>query len=63
MPRSINNVDLNLVINYLIPNLYGGILSQDGDTPLTLKGIRVHHAFDHLLILTENTSLFEQTID
>ncbi len=62
MPGSINDIDLDHLIPFSMPDLNRRILCQDGDTPLSFEIIRVHDPFDNLLVLAKNQRLFKQPI-
>jgi hypothetical protein len=40
-----------------------GVLGQDGDSPLALEGVRVHHAFLDDLIITKSARLPKHLVD
>ena len=52
----VHNVDLDIVIHHR------RILGQDGDAPLPLQIVGVHHALCHSLVLAENAALPQQLV-
>ena len=56
MARGVHNVDLYVAV------LNGGVLGQDGDAPLPLQIVGVHHPVHHGLILAVDAGLLEHLV-
>ena len=54
--RRVHNVDLGSLVED------GGILGEDGDAPLPLDVVGIHHPFRYFLILPENAALLQQLV-
>ena len=54
--RGVHNVDLHVAV------LNGGVLGQDGDAPLPLQIVGVHHPVHHGLILAVDAGLLEHLV-
>src|SRR5215471_11811447 len=57
MSGSIDDVDLHAVVTH------AGDLGQNGDASLALEVVGIHHAFDVLLMSTEDAALVEHGVD
>ena len=54
--RGVHDVDLHAVV------LHGGILGHDGDAPLPLQVVGVHHPVHHRLVLPVDARLLQHLV-
>ncbi len=57
MARGVDDIDVGAVV------FDGTILREDGDPAFLLNVVRVHHAFNHLLVVAEGACLAQELVD